>query len=48
MVLFISRKVLAATDADADEEGAMQTKSGSKHSQVPRVVYFHFSSLHAA
>ena len=29
-----SPKVLAATDNDADEEGAIQTKSSSKHSQV--------------
>ncbi|XP_065905045.1 general transcription and DNA repair factor IIH helicase/translocase subunit XPB-like [Dysidea avara] len=28
------RQVLAATDADADEEGAIQTKSGSKHNQT--------------
>lgn len=27
-------QVLAATDADADEEGAVQTKSSGKHGQV--------------
>ena len=33
-------KVLAATDADADEEGAIQTKSGSKHNQVSKMCSF--------
>ena len=27
-------QVLAATDTDADEEGAVQTKSSGKHGQV--------------